>query len=321
MLADQPLTGVGAGRFGLEYGRYQAEIWHHPEYARFDRQAAARRHPTSELFHQLAERGLPGGALYVVLWACALGFLLAAIRRGQGTTVLDWGLLALLVTILVHSLLDSALHWVPTLVTIHLALGLIPAPVLLRADLRRGRVRLLALVVALGWMAAVAVKTTNEYPGYRLWAKASDGGGEESLDLLKRAHRRLRSQPNLSHELGIGLLVAGQPEQAVTVLQQGLDELDDPDTRLALAEAQIEVGWLESAELNARTAAAGYPDRLRPRLLLARIHHAKGEDAQARTALASCTRRDTYFRSVQVDSVAAQATRLWRAWYDDEPPS
>lgn len=320
MLADRPLTGVGTGRFGMEYGRYLAEIWRHPDYAEFDRQAARRGHPNSELFHQLAERGLPGGALYVLLWGCALGFLLRALVRGKGTSALDWGLLALLVAILVHSLLDSAIHWVPTLVTAHLAFGLIPAPVLLRVDLRRGRAGQLAMAVALGWAATVAVKTAREYPGYQLWAEVGRSGGAESLELLVRAHRRLPSEPTLSFELGIGLLEAGQPEQAASILQQGVEELDSSGIRLALAEAQLEVGSLEPAELHARTAEARYPDRLRPRLLLARIHHAHGEDAQARAALASCIRRDTYFRSASVDSVVVQATGLWREWYDDAPP-
>lgn len=320
MLADRPLTGVGTGRFGLEYGRYQAELWRHPDYAEFDRQAVGRGNPSSELIHRLAERGLPGGALYVLLWACALGFLGRALVRGEGTSALDWGLLALLVAILVHSFVDSALLWVPTLVTAHLAFGLVPAPILLRVDLRRGRSRQLAMAVALGWAAMVAVKTAWEYPGYQLWAKAWRGGGAERLELLVRAHRRLPSEPDLSRELGIGLLDAGQPEQAASLLQQGLEEGDRPYIRLALAEAQLEVGWLEPAELNARTTETQFPDRLLPRLLLARIHHAQGEDAQARAALASCIRRDTYFRTASVDSVVAQATRLWRSWYDDAPP-
>ena len=59
---------------------------------------------------------------------------------------------------------------------------------------------------------------------------------------------------------------------------------------------------------------------LAPRLLLARIHHARGEDAQARVALASCIRRETYFRSAAVDSVVTKATLLWHSWYDDDPP-
>ncbi len=128
------------------------------------------------------------------------------------------------------------------------------------------------------------------------------------------------SEPGLSHELGIGLLQAGQPEQAATVLQQGLENQDDPDTKLALAEAELEAGWLDPALMNARTTAARYPDRLRPRLLLARIHHAEGEEAQARAALASCIRRQRFFRTAPVDSVVAEATLLWRRWYDDQPP-
>jgi O-antigen ligase len=319
MLADRPLTGVGTGRFPLEWGRYETELWRYPEYAEFDRQATQRPAPNSELFRLLAERGLPGGALYVMLWAFALGFLLRALRRGEGTSALDWGLLALLVATLVHSLLDDNLHWVPTLVTAHLAFGLIPAPVLMRAHL--GRWRAAQLAVAGVWAATVAVKTVWEYPGYQLWEKGRGKSGAESLGLLERAQRRLRSDPWLDNELGLRLLEAGRPEQAAMVLERGLEaEGDDYNSRLALAEAHLALGWLQPAELHVRTVAAHYPDRVGPRLLLARIHHAKGEDAQARAALTSCIRRDTYFRSALVDSVATQATRLWRIWYDDEPP-
>src|SRR5690606_19417399 len=145
MLADRPLTGIGAGRFAAEWGRYQAELWRHPGFAEFDHQALARGQPNSELFHRLAEQGWPGGALYLLLWAFALGFLVRALRRQDRTAAVDWGLLALLVGILVHSLLDGALRWVPTLVTVHLAFGFVPAPALLDADLRRRWLRWVAL--------------------------------------------------------------------------------------------------------------------------------------------------------------------------------
>jgi len=320
MLRNQPLTGVGAGRFSAEWGRYQAELWRHPDYAEFDRQAVQRSQPNNELFQRLAERGLLGGALYVLLWALALGYLVRSLRQNDGTSALDWGLLALLVAILMHSFVDGVLRWVPTLVTAHLAFGLIPAPVLLEADLGRKRVRQLAMAVAVGWAATVAFKTVREYPGYHLWWKARHGGGADRLDWLVRAQRRLPREAAIDQELGIRLLEAGRLEEAQKVLQQGLEAQDDPLVRLALAEAQLGLGWLEPAEANVRTAAAEYPDRLGPRVLLARIHHANGEDAQARVALASCIRRDTYFRSAAVDSVVTEATILWRNWYDDEPP-
>jgi hypothetical protein len=320
MLSDRPITGVGTGRFSVEYGRYQSELWRHPEYAEFARQAVARPHPNSELFHRLAERGVPGGLLYVLLWACALGFLTRSLIRAPGASTLDWGVLALLVAILLHSLVDSALQWVATLLTAHIAMGFVPAPVLLRVDLHRSLARRVALALTVAWATMVVVKTAWEYPGYQLWAKGAASGRAARLELLKRAHRRLPAEPALNRALGAGLLQAGEPEQAISVLQRGLDEQDGTNSRLTLAEAQLEAGWLGFAEVNARTAAARYPDRLLPRLMLARIHHAKGEDAQARAALASCIRRDTYYRSAPVDSVVAEATLLWRTWYDDEPP-
>jgi O-antigen ligase len=320
MLADRPLTGIGAGRFAAEWGPYQAELWRHPGFAEFGHQALARGQPNSELVHRLAEQGLPGGALYVLLWVFALGFLVRALRRQERTAAVDSGLLALLVAILVHSLVDGALRWTPTLVTVHLAFGLVPAPALLEADLRRRWLRRPLLLVAMGWAATFALKTAREYPGYRLWAQASRAGGAERLDLLVRAGRLLPSEPGLSHELGIALLEAGRLDEAAGVLERGLDAWDNTVARLALAEAQLGLGWLEPAEVNARRAAAEYPDRLAPRLLLARIHHARGEDAQARANLGSSIRRDTRFRSAAVDSLAAGATQLWHDWYDDEPP-
>ena len=320
MLSDRPLTGVGTGKFSVEYGRYQSELWRHPEYAEFDRQAVARPHPNSELFHRLAEQGVPGGFLYVLLWASALGLLLRVLTRAPGVSTLDWGLLALLVAILLHSLVDSALQWVPTLLTAHIAMGLIPAPALLRVELQRARARKVAIAAAAAWAATVVIKTGWEYPGYQWWAKGVAGDRVARLELLKRAHRRLPSEPALNRALGAGLLQAGEPEQASRVLQQALDEQDGTNSRLTLAEAQLQAGWLGLAEVNARTAAARYPDRLRPRLMLARVHHAKGEDAQARAALASCIRRDTYYRSAPVDSVVKEAIALWRNWYDDDPP-
>jgi len=244
-----------------------------------------------------------------------------ALRRQDRKAALDWGLLALLVAILVHSLVDGALRWTPTLVTAHLAFGLVPAPALLEADLRRRWLRQPVLVVAVGWAATFALKTAREYPGHQLWGKASRASGAERLDLLLRAQRRLPSQPDLDHGLGIDLLEAGRLEEAASVLQQGLDAWDNAAARLALAQAQLGLGWLEPAEVNARRVAAEYPDRLGPRLLLARVHHARGEEAQARAALASSIRRDTRIRSAAVDSVVAEATQLWRNWYDDEPPN
>ncbi len=320
MVADRPLTGVGTGRFGVEWGRYQAEIWRDREHSEFARQASARWQPNSELLYRLAERGLPGGVLYVLLWAGALGFLLRTILRREGVPALDWGLLAVLIAIVTHSLVDSVMLWVPTLVTAHLVLGLVPAPSLLRTNLPRPLTRQLSLALALVWTGIVGFRTFREYPGYRLWAEASRSSGAGRLELLRQAERRLPAMSELRYDLGVALLDAGLPEEAVEVLRHGLAVLDGSQSRLALAEAELAIGSLDSARLNARMVEMRYPDLLRPRLLLARIHHAAGREAQARAALTSCIRRETYYRSAPVDSVAAEAATLWRNWYDDEPP-
>ena len=319
MTADHPFTGVGTGRFGAEHARYQAEIWRQPDHARWTHQAMRRTQPHSEYVHVLAERGLPGAILFVLLWVSAIGALLRYLARSGGGTALDWGLLALLVALPTHASVDQALHWPPVALTAHLALGLVPA----RALLRRPRSRALALgllVVAAGYAGTVSAKLFREYPGYRQWREGLIVKGEPAVAALGAARARLPGEARLDLSLGAALLAQGRADSAIVHLDRGLADLDDYEIRLALAEAHLDRGELGMAAAHAGAAAASFPDRLLPQLVLARIHHAAGDTVRARAALARCTRRETHYRTAAVDRVAAEAARLWRSWYDDEPP-
>ena len=320
MAADHPLTGVGAGRYAAEYGGYQAELWRDPEYARWQRQASDRLHPSSDYIRLAAERGIPGTVLNLLPWAVALGLLLRSLTRPAGRSALEWGVLVLLLAVITHAAVDAAFHWLPTLVMAHLALGLIAAPAVLRIDLQGRNAPLVLMLVACLYAGAVITKTSVEYPAHQQWRRALGRSGEQAIEWLAAARARLPAEPDLDHTLGTALLSAGRPERAVEVLERALHGRDRVETRLALARAQLEMGRLEPAERHARAASTRLPDQVRPQLLLARIHYAANENAQARAALSRCIRRETYFRTATVDAVAARATALWREWYDDEPP-
>jgi hypothetical protein len=219
MLRNQPLTGVGAGRFSAEWGRYQAELWRHPDYAEFDRQAVQRSQPNNELFQRLAERGLPGGALYVLL----VGIRHSATSCGHCGRMRDigagLGMLALLVAILMHSFVDGVLRWVPTLVTAHLAFGLIPAPVLLEAGPRRKRVRQLARLSRLDGRQPSPSRRCESIPVPPLVeGKAWRRGGSPGFAGARAA--AAASGVRIDQELGIGLLEAGRLEEAQKVLSR-----------------------------------------------------------------------------------------------------
>jgi tetratricopeptide (TPR) repeat protein len=276
----------------------------------------------------LAERGVVGVVLFLMLWVVALSGMLRFLRRStdparadepSDASMLDWGLLALLVALLAHATIDSTLHWLPVAVTAHLALGLVPVPGLrMRTPQRTATVALAALAAA--YAVTVMIKSTRDYPAYRQWQHASMGEGEDPLGALLAARQRLPGEAKLDVHIGLALVDAGMPDSATRHLERAILEHDDLETRLTLAQAYHDTGRPAEALVHARAAIASFPDRLRPQLLLARIHHAAGDHAQARAALARCIERRTHYDTAAVDSVAAEAARLWRSFYADEPP-
>jgi tetratricopeptide (TPR) repeat protein len=322
MAADHPLRGVGAGRYAASYASYQAELWREPEHARWANQAARRTQPHSELAHALAERGVPGITLHLLLWAVALGSMLHAVRATGRASPWQLGLLGLCTAIAAHSAVDATMLWVPTALTAHLALGLVPAPPPGgRAVAWGGRgVTLPLTFFAMLYGAVIGVKTAREYRGYELARQGMLAAPAAGLPALTEARARVPGMARLSLPLAKSLLAAGMPDDAIASLEAALVLRDDLDIRLALATAYLQAGDPERAEAHALVALASFPDRLMPQLIFAKTRQAVGDHEAARAALARCIRLETRFRTPEVDAVADEARVLWRKSYSDPPP-
>ncbi len=99
MFLDHPLTGVGAGNFGVAFPDYSP----HPVFR------IARGHAHNYYLHVLAELGLPGLIVYVGLLMSAVLTMLAVVRRrtvGFDRAV-ALGALAATVAVAVHNLVEN----------------------------------------------------------------------------------------------------------------------------------------------------------------------------------------------------------------------
>ncbi len=99
MFLDHPLTGVGAGNFGVAF----------PEYSPHPLFRVARGHAHNYYLHVLAELGIPGFLAYIVLIGVALGTILRALRRPTFNfdRALALGTLAATAAVLVHNVVEN----------------------------------------------------------------------------------------------------------------------------------------------------------------------------------------------------------------------
>jgi tetratricopeptide (TPR) repeat protein len=143
---------------------------------------------------------------------------------------------------------------------------------------------------------------------------------EETVDLLRTASSRLPGHAQLQAELGAAVAALGPTGEGIAILEEALDLGAPPATLLTLGDAYLAAGNPLGAEASARAYLAVFPDRLRPRLLMARSFLAQGDREAARAELVRCIRRQTVARSPAVDAVANEAQALWKLHFNEPPP-
>ena len=118
MLFTHPLSGVGAGNYRLVLGDYIGQsVWDN------------RLHANNSYLEMLADTGLPGGALFVVLIGAALWRGVRALRRVQAPESMIWAasLTAALAAFAIHGLIDYFLEFTSIYVLFWMALASLAA--------------------------------------------------------------------------------------------------------------------------------------------------------------------------------------------------
>lgn len=297
MALDHASSGVGHGRFGVEYLPAQAAwLAEAPELAH---KAAHIRQAHNEHLQAFVEGGLPGGLLFAAVWL-AVGLRL---RRNAAAAIV--GLVWL------HGLVDSPLHVLPTAM---LAYGLIPAatrwPERFAHMPSNGVVRGVLAVATLA-LLVIPIRQGQRYAGYRFWQQGKDHATAwnwpAAVQAYERALVRLPAQGELQFHLGAAMVHQGDPAEGLRYLEMAKQRHADRNIWLSTAHAHLVLGETSAAEREALTARDLFPDHLAPYLLLARIWHRQGRHELALEAIERCVQQRTRIRSRETEQIAREA--------------
>lgn len=340
MFFEHPITGVGQGRFAIEYLNYQARYFEAPEHIGEVHKAANLKQAHNEYLQAFCESGIIGGFIFLSIWIISLTQLIRHLRREKNIErITSYGLLGILTVILVHSLVDTPLHVLPISVIAYTTLGLIPMSVY-RIEIRSVVLRwggLIGLILIAGY---IIITSWYQYVGYMYWQKGVQHAQifrwKSAIANYEEALIRLPEKGELQFHLGSALVMQGTDEKqhsnianredADSTLIQGIEYLhkaqktfNDRNIYLSMSYAYLHMKNYAEAARTTKIALAMFPDHLTPHLLLGEIYFALGDTIQSKASLRKCIRRETHIQSNDVMQVSEDAQALWRRLYTSEP--
>jgi hypothetical protein len=265
MVADRPVAGHGLGQFTAVYPRYRD-----PEYFARPKAAPVTDHPHNELLLVAAEQGLVGVVATVWLWGTCLWHGWRAARDD----VVCRGVLAAVIVLLVHGMLDIGLRAPPTQPVFWLLLGVLAGRREPAAERSWPVFARVGGVLVAGWLFWSGFVQPLRADWYEREAQVASRIGEP-VRAITAAERALEIQP---YRLGTRYFLA-----------ELLARTPSAETRAAAIE-QCE--WLRQwapdyAEVNLHLAelyrVSGQPEKARP--LAARAVELNPHDPRARAAL------------------------------------
>jgi len=321
MIVDHPYTGLGQGRYSVEYLNYQARYFENPEHAYLKWKAANLKQAHNEYLQAFCESGILGGILFLMIW------IVTVWRFGKAATSEKYYrkfasghifLGAILVLILVHSFVDSQLHVLPVSLIAYILVGL--TPVTRKKICTVSGWKLIVVVVPVMSLCFWGIfQVFTQYPGYWKWQKGVEMAEKQqwttAINYYQSALEYLPQKGELQFHLGSALVISDASNKGLYYLDKAQANFNDRNIYLAKSLAFLKLGNLEKAEEQARRALAMFPDHLAPQLMLARINHSNGNDKLARQYLKACINQQTTIRSDLTRQIAADARHYWQKWY------
>jgi O-antigen ligase len=163
MIAARPLLGHGFGTYVAVYPKYRL-----PEYFLRAKATNVTDHAHNELLEIAAEQGLVGLAATLWLWGMAVGCGLRASRQSDGPERrATLGLLAAMLVLMMHSLVDVDLRYLPNQSLLWLLMGLlvgrgtassVTAPFTVRSKALQWCAAAICLILGIGIISSAVVR-------------------------------------------------------------------------------------------------------------------------------------------------------------------
>ncbi len=319
MLTQHSLTGIGFGRYSVDYLTYQARYFSNNSHKQDAWRAANIKQAHNEYLQAFYESGIPGGILFLIIWLVAIGFLWRKIKS-KLESWFEIMILGLLCVVMVHSLVDAPLHVLPVSLIVYGLLGFVPVPSKWRWSVKLPKWS--AFFSITGVFLTVTAWIFIQYPGYRSWQRgvraAHQTNWSQAISYYREALEILPDQGELQFHLGAAFIQDGMYSAGLYHLNQARETFNDRNIYLSMSLGYLKLGQYKQASQYARTAQRMFPDQLAPVLLLAEIYHRQGEETRAKKELQRCIYQKTHIKSDKTKLIANDARRLWYLWYGEK---
>jgi len=273
MTLDHPICGLGLGRYGMEYGYYQATYFaQHPGNNHEKYLAGNVNHAHNEYLEILTELGMIGLLLFL-----AVIYILWNSKNSQKPDPISTSAKASLLSILIFMFASFPLHILPTAVNTAFITAVMATTHPPAFVIRLHKPVLFTTAGILLITALFVLKyTAKTYIAYREWHSAVQLSMIRQLGPAVALYEKLYDHFNhdgqflLNYGGTLGLM--GEHVKAIDLLNKAQTVSADPNIHISLGNSYAALGDISQAEYHYWQAFHLIPNRLYPLYLLAKLY-------------------------------------------------
>ncbi|MBU2903444.1 O-antigen ligase family protein [Arenibacter algicola] len=320
IVKENPVFGVGFDRFKAHYMDAQAEYFVTDSNSPASMAADNTYYAFNELLQFLIENGLLG----LVLATIVVFLLLKVLVRPEKNELKVIGL-SILLTVLVFGMFSYPAQILPIKIIWVTTLAL-----LVKVDVKKYNffsklkrrhkakkdlvLKMVTVVTAMViiWYVSLYIKTVGTAFGD--WNKAMElygyGVYKDSCEEFKKAWPQLKNDGDFLMNYGKALVMAGDYERAVKILERAKNHLNTTIIETALGDAYKAMGNYSKAETSYRHAANMIPHRFYPPYLLARLYYESGQIEKARAKAKEIFAKEVKIPSKAIREIKSEMERI-----------
>jgi O-antigen ligase len=313
MIEENPVFGVGHGNYSREYLNYQAIYFEDESHAENVHKAANIKQAHNEFLQSFAEGGILSGILLFSMWILPIVFLFKKLNTEY--YILNLARLGILVSILIHSLIDSPLHVLPVSIVGYATIATMDKTLFIFPKWSK-----YAWVILLSvYITFMTIKKGSVYFGHHYWKQGVEHIHREQWSLaindLEVALERLPNKGELLYQLGAAHIFDGQYTRGTYYIGESKKYFNDRNIYLSEAYGLMKLEKYAEAEESVTTALSMFPTHLAPHLLLGEIYFYLGEIEDSKASLQKCIIENTPIKSPETKQISEDALILWERFY------
>ncbi|MGC9363312.1 MAG: O-antigen ligase family protein [Fidelibacterota bacterium] len=319
MFLDKPVLGIGYGNYSYLFPDYQAKFFDNPDNVIYIDKACNIKMAHSEFFHILAETGIIGILLFIIL-IVSIGIVLFRLLRtvkneNRNTIIRLMG--TILVIILTHSIVDTVLHVLPISLVFYTCVAYLSSHndhqnhSLITIRLRPKLLFIFLFLILLGISGYNGYRKIN---GHYYWrqglTRVSQHKWREGIDSYQKAMKFLPDNDELQFHLGSAYSYTNELEKAFAYLNQSLSSFKDKNQYMVLGITCMNLDKFELAEHYLRQTTYMFPQMLYPHFLLAQMYDRSGFLIKSMSELQYIIEAEPRIMSEEVRTIKRDAARV-----------